>query len=264
MTRVAVVTGANKGIGFHVAQQLLASCTVVILACRDASRGEAAVRTLSDPKARFMQLDIGDEASIATFAAAVEQDVGRVDVLVNNAAIAFKAADPTPFAGQTEPTLKINVRGTVALTDALLPLLERSDAGRLVHVASMAGKLRQVSRKRQRDFSDPALTTERLLGLADEFAADVAAGRHKAAGWGSSNYGLSKLCVIAHSKILARKYAGSALRVNACCPGYCRTDMSSNRGGRPPEVGARNAVLLAQPDCGLNGEFVQDEAVSAW
>jgi len=175
MTRVAVVTGANKGIGFHVAQQLLASCTVVILACRDASRGEAAVRRLSDPKARFMQLDIGDEASIATFAAAVEQDVGRVDVLVNNAAIAFKAADPTPFAGQTEPTLKINVRGTVALTDALLPLLERSDAGRLVHVASMAGKLRQVSRKRQRDFSDPALTTEQLLGLADEFAADCGA-----------------------------------------------------------------------------------------
>ncbi|KAH8096253.1 hypothetical protein JL720_3614 [Aureococcus anophagefferens] len=224
MTRVAVVTGANKGIGFHVAQQLLASCTVVILACRDASRGEAAVRRLSDPKARFMQLDIGDEASIATFAAAVEQDVGRVDVLVNNAAIAFKAADPTPFAAQTEPTLKINVRGT-------------------------------VSRKRQRDFSDPALTTERLLGLADDFAADVAAGRHKAAGWGSSNYGLSKLCVIAHSKILARKYAGSALRVNACCPGYCRTDVS-NRGGRPPRS-ARGAVL-ALPDCGLNGEFVQD------
>ncbi|EGB12795.1 hypothetical protein AURANDRAFT_58590 [Aureococcus anophagefferens] len=264
MTRVAVVTGANKGIGFHVAQQLLASCTVVILACRDASRGEAAVRRLSDPKARFMQLDIGDEASIATFAAAVEQDVGRVDALVNDAAIAFKAADPTPFAAQTEPTLKINVRGTVALTDALLPLLERSDAGRLVHVASMTGKLREVSRKRRRDFSDPALTTERLLGLADDFAADVAAGRHKAAGWGSSNYGLSKPCVIAHSKILARKYAGSALRVNACCPGYCRTDMSSNRGGRPPEVGARNAVLLALPDCGLNGEFVQDEAVSAW
>ena len=57
---------------------------------------------------------------------------------------------------------------------------------------------------------------------------------------------------------------GTALNVNCCCPGYCRTDMASNRGPRPPEVGARNAVMLAEPECSLNGEFIQDERVSEW
>ena len=72
------------------------------------------------------------------------------------------------------------------------------------------------------------------------------------------------MCVIAYTKLLARRYAGTALRVNCCCPGYCRTDMASNRGPRPPEVGARNAVMLAEPECSLNGEFIQDERVSEW
>ena len=63
---------------------------------------------------------------------------------------------------------------------------------------------------------------------------------------------------------IARLYAGTALNVNCCCPGYCRTDMASNRGPRPPEVGARNAVMLAEASCKLNGEFIQDERVSEW
>ena len=72
------------------------------------------------------------------------------------------------------------------------------------------------------------------------------------------------MCVIAYTKLLAWRYAGTALNVNCCCPGYCRTDMASNRGPRPPEVGARNAVMLADPSCALNGEFIQDERVSEW
>ena len=138
--RVAVVTGANKGIGFFVAKQLLASCSLVILACRDAGRGEAAAKALADPRARFMECDISDGASIAAFAEKLSADVGRCDVLVNNAAIAFKAADPTPFAGQTGPTLRTNVKGTMDLTEKLLPLLEASESGRLVNVASRVGK----------------------------------------------------------------------------------------------------------------------------
>ena len=107
----------------------------------------------------------------------------------------------------------------------------------------MAGRLSQVSREKQELLSSDALTEAQLVALADEFAADVAAGRHKANGWGDSNYGFSKLCVIAHTKLLAKRYAASPLRVNCCCPGYCKTDMSSNRGGRPPDVGSRNAVM---------------------
>ena len=155
-------------------------------------------------------------------------------------------------------------RGAEVVRGAARRRRQRSENARLVNVASMAGKLRQVSAARQRAFSDEALTTEALLGFAEEFAADVAAGQHGARGWGKSNYGFSKLCVIAYTKILARRFAGSGLRANCCCPGYCKTDMSSNRGPRPPAVGARNAAMLALPECALNGEFVQDEAVSAW
>ena len=264
MQRIAVVTGANKGIGYEIAKQLLTTCTVVVLACRNKELGEAAVKQLASPKARFMQCDISDAASIAAFADTFSAEVGALDVLVNNAAIAFKGADPTPFEGQTGPTLRTNYKGTVALTERMLPLLEKSANGNLVNIASMAGRLGQVSAERQEQFTSPKLTTEELTALADEFAADVAAGRHKANGWGNSNYGFSKLCVIAYTKLLARRYAGTALNVNCCCPGYCRTDMASNRGPRPPEVGARNAVMLAEPECSLNGEFIQDERVSEW
>lgn len=263
-SRIAVVTGSNKGIGKEVAKQLLTTCTVVVLACRNKQLGEVAVKQLNSPKARFMQCDISDGASIASFADAFSTEFGALDVLVNNAGIAFKGADPTPFEGQTGPTLKTNYKGTVALTERLLPLLEQSSNGHLVNVASMAGKLSQVSAERQAQFTSPTLTTDGLTGLADAFAADVAAGNHKANGWGNSNYGFSKLCMIAYTKLLARRYANTALNVNCCCPGYCRTDMASNRGPRPPEVGARNAVMLADPACTLNGEFIQDEAVSRW
>jgi len=155
-------------------------------------------------------------------------------VLVNNAAIAFKAADPTPFEGQTGPTLKTNFHGTVRLTEKLLPLLEKSPAGRIATVASMAGALGQVSAERQKEFTSPSLTTERLVALADEFAADVKAGVHKKRGWGNSNYGFSKLCVIAYTKVLARKYAGKPLLVNACCPGTDRRFLDARR---RPHVG---------------------------
>ena len=177
-------------------------------------------------------------------------------MLVNNAAIAYKASDPTPFEGQTGPTLRINTYGTLALTDALLPLLREAAAEaaatvakgdhcadngpRLVHVASMAGALRQVSPALRERFASPSLTLGALRGLVGEFEAAVAAGTHRADGWGSSNYGLSKLAVIAATRVHARENPG--ILANCCCPGYCDTDMTSHGGTRPPAEGARNAV----------------------
>ena len=139
MQRIAVVTGANKGIGYEIAKQLLTTCTVVVLACRNKELGEAAVKQLASPKARFMQCDISDAASIAAFADTFSTEFGALDVLVNNAAIAFKGADPTPFEGQTGPTLRTNYKGTVALTERMLPLLEKSANGHLVNIASDGG-----------------------------------------------------------------------------------------------------------------------------
>jgi len=205
-------------------------------------------------------------SSVRAFAEAVRERFGRIDVLVNNAAIAFKAADPTPFEQQTKPTLDINFRGTLELTETVLPLLTdyRVDDGRVVNVASMAGKLRQVSAPLQSAFSDLSATLDSVRGLVDRFESDVAAGAHKLRGWSNSNYGMSKLALIAVTKVLARSHP--ALRVNCCCPGYCDTDMSSHKGPRPPAEGARNALLLVTTprDQCPSGAFVQNEKESEW
>ena len=157
--RVAVVTGGNKGIGYHIADSLVRSGLfgAVVIGCRDEGRGQKAARELG---CDFMQLEIGNAASTASFASAFTQKYGRLDALVNNAAIAFKGADPTPFEQQTAPTLDINYRGTRAVT--LLPLLRKGEDPRLVSVASMAGRLGQVQAPLQAKFSSPNLT---LLAL---------------------------------------------------------------------------------------------------
>ena len=191
-TRVAVVTGANKGIGYHIAAQLIASRLfgTVVLACRDEGRGLHAARQLGG---EYLPLTLGDEASALAFATAVRERYGRCDVLVNNAGTAFKGSDPTPFAEQTRPTLNVNYRGTLQLTEALLPMLVEQPDARVVNVASMAGRLQQLSPARRQQFSSERLTIAALSGLVDEFESDVATGKHKAKGWGNSNYGLSKV-----------------------------------------------------------------------
>ena len=181
---------------------------------------------------------------------------------MNNAAIAFKGADPTPFEAQTKPTLDINFRGTLQVIEALLPMLLESDCGRIVNVASMAGKLRQLSPALQEEFNTPSLTITRLHELVDAFERDVASGTHAQKGWGRSNYGLSKLAVIAATKIHARDHP--SLRVNCCCPGYCDTDMSSHKGPRPPSEGARSAVILGTMQPCPTGAFYENERESKW
>jgi len=263
--RVAVVTGANKGVGFYIAQKLVASGMRVIAACRDEGRGRQAAASLG---AEFELLDISSDASIVSFAQSFASKYGYLDVLVNNAAIAFKAADPTPHAAQAEPTLYVNFFGTMRLTDQLLPLLRASGAAgrmpRIVNVASMAGRLSQVRTDLQQHFASPALNRQHLVTLVQKYIADVKSGRHREEGWGNSNYGFSKLALIAYTRMVARE-EGNLMLVNACCPGYCKTDMSSNQGGQPPEVGARTAAMCALlPNGGPTGEFFQNEAPSRW
>ncbi len=263
--RVAVVTGANKGVGLHIADQLVKSDLfgTVILGCRDAGRGQEAAKQVGGT---YVPLEVGNTASSLAFAETIKAQYGRLDCLINNAAIAFKAADPTPFTQQTKPTLDINLRGTLELTEALLPLLtdHRVEDGRIVNVASMAGRLRQVSLPLQAAFSSPELTLDGVRSLADKFEADVAAGTHRDNGWSNSNYGVSKLALIAATNVLARQHPG--LRVNACCPGYCDTDMSSHKGTRPPAIGARNAVLLVTTPAAQcpTGAFIENEKISQW
>mmetsp|Transcript_29799 Transcript_29799/g.79223 ORF Transcript_29799/g.79223 Transcript_29799/m.79223 type:complete len:289 (-) Transcript_29799:130-996(-) len=258
---LAIVTGANKGIGFHIAHQLLAAGLRVVLACRNVDLGQQAAKSIGG---ECEQVDISSPASIDDFVRTFTTKYGRLDVLVNNAAIAFKGSDPTPHADQVEPTLGPNFYGTVALTDALLPLLRQSAAPRIVNVASKSGRLEQIRVDLQNAFVSTDLDRSALFTLVKKYADDVKAGRHKMEGWGNSNYGFSKLAVIAYTKMVARE-EGDTMRVNSCCPGYCDTDMTSHGGTTPPEVGARTATKLALlPNNGPTGEFWQHEQQSRW
>lgn len=267
--RVAVVSGANKGIGFFIALQLGLSGLFqhIFLACRDETRAKEAVASLRDKlpsevKVSSFPLVLGDDESHAAFAKHMKEKFGKVDVLVNNAGTAFKKDDPTPFAEQTKPTLDVNFRGTLDFTEKMLPLLKKGSDPRVVNVASKAGRLSQLSPSLQREFASSSLTITKLRALVDKFEQDVQNGTHKENGWGDSNYGLSKLAVIAATKVLARE--NPDISINCCCPGYCKTDMTSQKGLRDPKDGAQNAVIPATIDDPPTGEFFSNFKVAEW
>lgn len=267
--RVAVVTGSNKGIGYFIALQLGLSGLFehICLACRDVQRAQEAVDSLKaqlPPEVHVSSaaLTLGDTNSHEELAQTLETRYGKIDVLVNNAAIAYKGADPTPFQEQCSFTLNVNFRGTCDLTEKLLPLLRKGADPRLVNVASMAGRLNQLSPERQKLFSADDLTMEHLHAYMNEFERDVKAGNHLKKGWSNSNYGMSKLAVVAATKVWARNEP--SIKVNCCCPGYCKTDMTSQNGLRDPTDGAKNAVLPATMENPPTGQFFEDYMVASW
>lgn len=222
--RVAVVTGSNKGIGYFIALQLGLSGLFqnIILACRDSGRAATAVASMqaelpASVKVESASLTVGDSTSHTEFAQYMEKTFGKVDCIVNNAGFAYKHADPTPFKGQTKKTLDINYRGTIDFTTTMLPLLKKGSDPRLVNVASMAGRLSQVSPALQAKFSSKSLTLPELNGLVNDFEAAVQDGTHSEKGYSNSNYGMSKLALIAATKVLARENPDMA--INCCCPG---------------------------------------------
>ena len=268
--RVAVVTGSNKGIGYFIALQLGCSGLFqhIILACRDQHRGNNAADSMrtqlpSNIIVHSEQLTIGDHSSHSAFVQKIEQNFGKIDCLVNNAGFAFKGRDPTPFQLQTKPTLDINFRGTIDFTENMIPLLLRGADPRIVNVASMAGRLSQISLNLQRKFNSNDLTINNLHELVDEFEATVRDGTHEDVGYSNSNYGMSKLALIAATKVLAREFR-NRIAVNCCCPGYCKTDMTGQQGTRDPMDGARNAVIPATMENPPTGAYFANFAVSEW
>jgi carbonyl reductase 1 len=267
--RVAVVTGANKGIGYFIALQLALSGLFeqIILACRDTQRATSAVETIqaqlsSNVKVSSESLTLGDIDSHIAFTNAMETKYGKIDCLINNAAFAYKGSDPTPFEQQTKPTLDVNFRGTVDLTTRLLPLLKKGTDPRLVNVASMAGRLSQVSTELQGKLSSPTLTIDELNDTMNDFESSVQDNTYKSKGWSNSNYGVSKLALIAATNVLARE--NPTIAINSCCPGYCKTDMTSQNGIRPPEDGAKNAVIPATMTNPPTGAFFSNYVVAKW
>ncbi len=243
--KVALVTGANKGIGKELAQQLGALGMTVLIGARDQEDGQkaAAELTTGGADAHVVLLDVTSQASINAAVAQVENDYGKLDVLVNNAGIDLdlgghqQLVPPSALEMDTlRQTYDTNFFGVFAVTKAFLPLLKRSEAGRIVNMSSSAGSLTQNA------------------DLNYEYAAA------KALAYPSSKAALNMMTIQ-----FAYEMRNTAIKVNSADPGYTATDIDENRGTRTVEQAAVVAVRLATlPVGGPTGGFFDENGSVPW
>ena len=238
--RIALVTGANKGIGLEIARQLAQAGVSVIIGARDAERGEAAVKELSSQglDATFVQLDLVDEASIAAAAASVSDQHGRLDILVNNAGI-VDWTDGVPSRASLQAVRRVietNFFGALAVTQAMLPLLRKSMAARIVNLSSALGSLAGNG-----DPSSPYYSAQLI-------------------GYNASKAALNMLTVQ-----LSEELRDTPHVVNSVSPGYVKTDLNRGNGFLTPEQGAKTPVKFALlGDDAVSGRHVGPDGEIAW
>ena len=236
---IAVVTGANRGLGLETARQL-AKCDIrVIMTCRNPNRGEAAMEKLlaEGLDILFQPLDVTTESSVAELGAYIHSRCGRVDILVNNAGVSLdghgteEAGGASVFNASLETlsaTLKTNLYGPLLLAQELVPLMKQQHYGRIVNVSSGMGQLSDMEGK-------------------------------------SPAYRISKTALNALTRILAAETRGFNILVNSVCPGWVRTDMGGPSAERTVEQGASGIVWAATlPDDGPSGGFFRDGQPIAW
>jgi NAD(P)-dependent dehydrogenase (short-subunit alcohol dehydrogenase family) len=238
--RISLVTGANKGIGLEVARQLGKAGHRILLGARDEARGREAAKTLQAEgiDVRFVAVDLTNTASLTAAAADIEANEGHVDVLVNNAAIALQndSLPGTVDLDAVRQTFETNFFGTVAVTQALLPLLKKSASGRIVNVSSGLGSITLNN--------DPTW----------DFAAV------KFLGYNGSKAALNMFTVL-----LAAELKDHGIKVNAADPGYTATDLNGHSGPQTIPEGAAEAIRLALlPDDGPTGGFFNSDGAEPW
>ncbi|MER5901169.1 SDR family oxidoreductase [Streptomyces mirabilis] len=242
-TKIALVTGANKGIGYEIANGLGALGYRVGVGARDEARRESAVEKLRavGVDAFAVPLDVTGDQSVTDAAELIERQAGRLDVLVNNAGVSGETGpgwvqDPTTLdLDVVRMVVETNVIGVIRVTNAMLPLLRRSTAPRIVNVSSAVASLTRQA--------DP----------------DIEIGPIMAA------YSPSKSFLNAVTVQYARQFAGTNILINAACPGLVATDFTGFHGPRTPEQGAATAIRLATlPDGGPTGAFFEDDGIIPW
>jgi NAD(P)-dependent dehydrogenase (short-subunit alcohol dehydrogenase family) len=237
VSAIALVTGANKGIGREIARGLAQRDFTVLATARDQQRGEQAAAELAEEglDVRFLQLDVTDETSIGAAAKQISAEFGRLDVLVNNAGILTEGQVPSEVdLAEMRKVYDTNVFGVVAVTNGMLPLLRLAASARIVNVSSGLGSLT--------GHADPNSP------LPLYFA-----------------YNTSKSALNAITIHYARELLGTGMKVNACAPGKCATDINGNTGDRTAAQGAQIAIQLATVDAdGPTAGFFNDAGALPW
>lgn len=230
--KIALITGANKGIGFETARQLGALGMTVLVGARDETLGKEAEQSLRSAgiDARAIRIDVTDDASVQAAAEEIGSAYGRLDVLVNNAGTAtVSRARSTPSGtdlADMRAVYEVNVFGVVRVTNAMLPLLRRAPAARIVNVSSEVGS---------------------ISSMTDQ---DSPLGQMPA----SAQYPSSKTALNMITAMYAKELRDTPVKVNAANPGYCATDFNGNSGFRTAAQGAEPSVYLATlPDDGPSG-----------
>jgi NAD(P)-dependent dehydrogenase (short-subunit alcohol dehydrogenase family) len=236
---IALISGANKGIGYEIARGLGAQKITVLVGARDDARGQAAVAKLQaeGADARFVKLDVTDHKTIQGAAEWIEKEFGRLDILVNNAGIAEWGLRPSNVdMAKLREVYETNFFGPAALIQGMLPLLKKSKHGRVVNVSSSLGSLTLSS-----DLNSP-------------FADFLALG-----------YNTSKSALNSMTIQFAKELKDTPIKVNAICPGYCATDINGNSGPRSAAQGAVAAIQYATIGAdGPTGGYFNDEGRVPW
>ena len=238
-TGIALITGANKGIGLEIARQLGTQGITVLIGARDEKRGSEAAEKLQAENidAHAVQLDVTNQQSIDAAAKHIQSEFGKLDILVNNAGIAIDNAPPSQLDMEIlRRTYETNFFGVFAVTKAMLPLLRKAQAGRIVNMSSGVGSLTQNS--------DPNYEYAQIKYLA---------------------YNSSKTALNAMTVQFAHELKDTPIKVNSADPGYVATDINNNNGTRTVQQGASTPVRLATlPADGPTGSFFDDNGVVPW
>merc|ERR1711892_1138645 len=268
---VAVVTGANKGIGLGIVRALCKKYQGdVYLTSRDEARGLAAVETLNKEglTPKFHVLDIGNEETIVKIRDFMKEKYGGIDVLVNNAGIAFKNAATEPFGEQATVTLATNYWANKKACEILFPILKpgarvvnmSSSAGFLGHLGARGGDKTKAEHLKKKLSADD-LSVEELDGYMKNFVETANAGTHGAHGWPNSTYVVSKIGWSALSRIQQKCMENDSRKdivINHVHPGYVDTDMTSHKGPLSIDRGAESGVFAAllPPGTDVRGAYI--------